>query len=91
MEMINVPKPMGHRMGAKAPIMETVVARTPMKPVVPNGFRIGDSSDEEQQGHAEYAYSLAHTSSLSVVSGHFVPLPQLTSQTHSIHALKDIL
>src|SRR5438132_1514693 len=82
-EVVNVPKPMGRdkRMVAKAstvecpvskaPTMETAVARaSSVKPAVPKGIRIGDSPDEEQQSHAEYAYGFVHTCSPSAVSGH---------------------
>ena len=48
MEVVDVPKPTGRkRMVAKASTMETAVARAAVKPVVPDGFRIGNSPDEE--------------------------------------------
>jgi hypothetical protein len=71
MEVVNVPKPMGRdkRLVAKAATMETAVAQaSAVKPAVPQGIRIGDSPDEEQQGYAEYAYSFVHTCSPSAVS-----------------------
>src|SRR5438093_1314286 len=76
MEVVDVPKPMGRdkRVVAqattvecpmsKAPTMETAVAQAAsMRPVMPDGVRIGDSPDEEHQSHAEYAYGLVHTCS----------------------------